>query len=182
MSDRACSPSGTRLLSHAAVPTFAPMSSRTLVMPDWASAKTRAAAWQTAGERVVFTNGVFDLLHPGHVTYLEEARALGDRLAVGLNADASVRRLKGATRPIQTSVDRAMVLAGLKAVDLVVEFAEDTPLELIDHLRPDVLVKGGDYTVESIVGAAEVVAWGGEVRVLSFVPGKSTTALVSRMG
>ena len=151
-------------------------------MPDWASAKTCTAAWRDAGQRVVFTNGVFDLLHPGHVTYLEEARALGDRLVVGLNADASVRRLKGPTRPLQVAEDRAVVLAGLKAVDLVVEFAEDTPLELLEALRPDVLVKGGDYTVETIVGATEVMAWGGEVRVLGFVPGKSTTGLVARMG
>lgn len=161
---------------------IARMFSRSLVVPDWASAKTRVAAWRDGGERVVFTNGVFDLVHPGHVTYLEEARALGDRLVVGLNADASVRRLKGPTRPIQVAADRAVVLAGFKAVDLVVEFAEDTPLELIEALRPDVLVKGGDYTVETIVGAAEVMGWGGEVRVLGFVPGKSTSALVGRMG
>ena len=156
--------------------------SRERVVPDWASAKTRIAAWRSRGERVVFTNGVFDLLHPGHVTYLEEARALGRRLVVGLNADASVRRLKGPTRPLQSAEDRAVVLAGLRAVDLVVAFAEDTPLDLITALRPDVLVKGGDYTVETIVGAREVLAWGGEVRVLGFVPGKSTTALVARMG
>ncbi len=156
--------------------------SRKLVSPDWASAKIRVTSWQAAGERVVFTNGVFDLLHPGHVTYLEEARALGDRLIVGLNADASVKRLKGASRPLQTEEDRAVVLAGLKAVDGVVVFAEDTPLALITALRPDVLVKGGDYTLRTIVGAAEVLAWGGEVRVLGFVPGKSTTGLIARMG
>ena len=149
-------------------------------MPSRASAKTHVEAFRAAGHRVVFTNGVFDLLHPGHVTYLEEARALGDRLVVGLNADESVRRLKGPTRPIQSGADRAVVLAGLRAVDLVVEFPEDTPLRLIEALRPDVLVKGGDYTVETIVGAAEVLAWGGEVRVLGFVAGKSTTRLVER--
>lgn len=151
-------------------------------MPDWASAKTQVAAWRVSGERVVFTNGVFDLLHPGHVTYLEEARALGTKLVVGLNADASVRRLKGETRPVQAAEDRAVVLAGLKAVDLVVEFGEDTPLELITVLRPDVLVKGGDYTIATIVGAVEVMGWGGEVRVLGFVLGKSTTGLIERMG
>ena len=151
-------------------------------MPSRASAKTHVEAFRAAGHRVVFTNGVFDLLHPGHVTYLEEARALGDRLVVGLNADASVRRLKGLTRPIQAGEDRAVVLAGLRAVDLVVEFGDDTPLALIETLRPDILVKGGDYTVETIVGAAEVLGWGGEVRVLGFVPGKSTTALEARMG
>ena len=156
------------------------LSSRALVMPDWASAKTHVAAWRAAGERVVFTNGVFDLLHPGHVTYLEEARGLGDRLVVGLNADASVRRLKGPTRPVQEAADRAVVLAGLKAVDLVVVFAEDTPLALIEALRPGILVKGGDYSVDEIVGAVEVRSWGGVVRVLGFVPGKSTTRLISR--
>ena len=156
--------------------------SRKLIAPNWASAKTRCADWQKAGGRVVFTNGVFDLLHPGHVTYLEEARSLGDRLVVGLNADASVRRLKGDSRPVQTENDRAVVLAGLKAVDLVVGFAEGTPLDLIRTLRPDVLVKGGDYTIETIVGAAEVMGWGGAVRVLGFVAGKSTTALIKRMG
>ena len=156
------------------------MFSRKRIAPDWASAKTRVDAYRAAGERVVFTNGVFDLLHPGHVTYLEEARSLGDRLVVGLNADGSVRRLKGPTRPIQAGEDRAVVLAGLRAVDLVVEFAEDTPLRLIEALRPDVLVKGGDYTVETIVGAAEVLGWGGAVRVLGFVPGKSTTRLAGR--
>ena len=149
-------------------------------MPDWASAKTAVAGFRDAGLRVVFTNGVFDLLHPGHVTYLEEARALGDRLVVGLNADESVRRLKGPTRPIQTGEDRAVVLASLRAVDLVVEFTEDTPLRLIEALRPDVLVKGGDYTIDTIVGAREVLGWGGEVRVLGFVAGKSTTRLLER--
>ncbi len=158
------------------------MFSRKLVLSDWASAKTRVTEWQGAGLRVVFTNGVFDLLHPGHVTYLEEARSLGDRLIVGLNADDSVQRLKGPTRPLQTEADRAVVLAGLKAVDGVVLFAEDTPLNLITALRPNVLVKGGDYTIATIVGAEEVLAWGGEVRVLGFVPGKSTTRLVERLG
>ena len=155
---------------------------RARVAADWASAKTRCDAWRAAGERVVFTNGCFDLLHAGHVTYLTEARALGDRLVVGLNADASVRRLKGATRPLQTANDRALILAGLRSVDLVVVFGEDTPLELINALRPDVLVKGGDYAPDTIVGAREVKGWGGEVRVLSFVAGKSTTAIVRRMG
>ncbi len=156
--------------------------SRQLILPDWASAKTCVTSWRDAGERVVFTNGVFDLLHPGHVTYLEEARGLGDRLIVGLNADESVRRLKGDSRPLQTAEDRAVVLAGLKAVDGVVVFGEDTPLDLILELRPDVLVKGGDYAIETIVGASEVIGWGGQVRVLGFVIGKSTTELVKRMG
>ena len=166
-------------LAFAKTPPDVPPS-RDRVLPDWAAAKTRVDAWRDAGERVVFTNGVFDLLHPGHVTYLEEARALGERLLVGLNDDESVRRLKGPTRPVQEAADRAVVLAGMRAVDAVVVFGEDTPLALIETLRPDVLVKGGDYTVETIVGAPEVLAWGGEVRVLGFVAGKSTTRLIGR--
>ena len=147
--------------------------------PDWAFAKTRCDAWRAAGQRLVFTNGCFDLLHRGHVTYLAEARALGDRLIVGLNSDDSVRKLKGTDRPLQTQSDRAFILAGLRAVDLVVVFEEDTPLELIKTLRPDVLVKGGDYSIATIVGAAEMQAWGGEVRVLSFVEGKSSSKLIA---
>lgn len=152
------------------------------IAKDWAFAKTQVASWKGSGSRVVFTNGVFDLLHPGHVAYLEEARSLGQRLVVGLNADESVRRLKGKTRPVQAQDDRALVLAALRSVDLVVIFAEDTPFDLINTLRPDVLVKGGDYTLETIVGAKEVQSWGGEVQVLQFVPGKSTSALIARMG
>ena len=147
--------------------------------PDWAFAKTRCDAWRAAGQRLVFTNGCFDLLHRGHVTYLAEARALGDRLIVGLNSDDSVRKLKGTRRPLQTQSDRAFILAGLRAVDLVVVFEDDTPLELIKTLRPNVLVKGGDYSIATIVGAAEMQAWGGEVRVLSFVEGKSSSKLIA---
>ena len=131
---------------------------------------------------MVFTNGCFDLLHLGHVTYLAEARALGTKLVVGLNSDDSVRRLKGETRPLQTAHDRAHILAALRSVDLVVEFEEDTPLRLITTVMPDVLVKGGDYTVDSIVGAREVLAAGGRVEVLGFLAGRSTTGIVGRMG
>ncbi len=119
--------------------------------------------WQRAGEQVVFTNGVFDLLHPGHLKLLRQARGQGDRLVVGLNSDASVRRLKGPSRPVQPQRARAAVLAALRDVDLVVVFSQDTPLKLIVALGPDVLVKGGDYTRDQIVGAAEVLARGGRV-------------------
>ncbi len=152
------------------------------IAANWAVAKTQCTEWQEMQQRVVFTNGVFDLLHPGHVIYLAEARALGARLVVGLNSDTSVRRLKGETRPIQPLADRALVLASLRAVDLVVGFEEDTPLNLINTLRPDVLVKGGDYTLETIVGATEVLSWGGEVKVLSFLAGRSSSELIRRMG
>jgi rfaE bifunctional protein nucleotidyltransferase chain/domain len=130
---------------------------------------------------VVFTNGVFDILHRGHVEYLCAARALGDALVVGLNTDDSVRRLgKGADRPINREEDRAMVLAALACVDAVVPFGEDTPRGLIAALLPDVLVKGGDYTVDTIAGADEVHAAGGRVEVIPLVPGRSTTAILER--
>ncbi|HEU0014637.1 MAG TPA: D-glycero-beta-D-manno-heptose 1-phosphate adenylyltransferase [Longimicrobium sp.] len=129
---------------------------------------------------VVFSNGCFDVLHRGHVEYLFAARALGDALVVGLNTDDSVRRLKGAGRPVNGEDDRAWVLAGLACVDAVTFFAEDTPRELIAALLPDVLVKGGDYTEDTIVGAAEVRAAGGRVEVIPLVPGRSTTAILER--
>jgi len=132
--------------------------------------------------RVVFTNGVFDVLHRGHVEYLTAARRLGDLLVVGLNTDASARRLgKGADRPVNPEDDRAWVLAGLEAVDYVTAFDEDTPRALIAALLPDVLVKGGDYTRDTIVGADEVEAAGGRVEVIPLVPGRSTTSILQRV-
>jgi D-beta-D-heptose 7-phosphate kinase/D-beta-D-heptose 1-phosphate adenosyltransferase len=142
-----------------------------------------AAAWR-AEQRgaVVFTNGVFDLLHVGHVTLLEAARAAGDALVVGVNDDASARRLgKGPDRPLVPAAERAHVLAALGCVDCVVLFAEDTPLVLIRRLRPDVLVKGADYAREQIVGAGDVEGWGGRVVRVPLVPGKSTSDLVARL-
>ena len=149
-----------------------------LSLPD--SARLRLDGWREAGASIVFTNGVFDLLHPGHVEYLEEARALGDRLVVGLNGDASVTRLKGAGRPVQPVAARAEVLAALEAVDLVVVFDEDTPEKLIARMKPTVLVKGGDYTREQVVGRDIVEAAGGEVILIDIVPGHSTSAMVER--
>ncbi len=145
-----------------------------------------AARWvrqqQAQGHRVVFTNGCFDLLHPGHVAYLEQARSKGKALIVGVNTDASARRLnKGQGRPLTPETDRARVLAALACVDRVVLFDEDTPLELITLLKPDILVKGGDYKLSEIVGRAEVQARGGKVLTLPFVPGYSTTALLQRL-
>ncbi|MEM9171460.1 MAG: bifunctional D-glycero-beta-D-manno-heptose-7-phosphate kinase/D-glycero-beta-D-manno-heptose 1-phosphate adenylyltransferase HldE [Pseudomonadota bacterium] len=136
---------------------------------------------QDAGERVVMTNGVFDVLHAGHVAYLEQAKSLGDRLVVAVNDDASVRRLKGASRPINTLEDRMLVLAGLAAVDWVVAFSNDTPQSLIEAILPDVLVKGGDYAVHEIAGGEAVIKAGGEVRVLGFRPGRSTTSMIARI-
>ncbi|KAA3618902.1 MAG: D-glycero-beta-D-manno-heptose 1-phosphate adenylyltransferase [Calditrichaeota bacterium] len=137
--------------------------------------------WKDADEKVVFTNGCFDILHPGHVLYLTEARMMGDHMILGLNTDASVQRLKGPGRPIQSENDRAIVAAGLWAIDLIVLFDEDTPYDLIKTLMPDVLVKGGDYTFDTIVGAPVVAASGGEVKTIDFVEGKSTTRIISKM-
>jgi D-beta-D-heptose 7-phosphate kinase/D-beta-D-heptose 1-phosphate adenosyltransferase len=134
-----------------------------------------------AGRKVVFTNGCFDLLHRGHVEYLAEARALGDALVVGVNDDASVRRLKGKGRPLVSAADRAQVLAALAVVDRVVLFSEDTPAALITELLPDVLVKGGDYVLDGVVGREAVEAAGGEVRLIAFRPGYSTTDLLARL-
>jgi D-beta-D-heptose 7-phosphate kinase/D-beta-D-heptose 1-phosphate adenosyltransferase len=133
------------------------------------------------GERIVFTNGCFDIIHAGHVGYLEEARSLGDRLVVAINDDASVSRLKGPGRPINSVERRMTVLAGLGAVDWVVSFVEDTPEALLKALKPDILVKGGDYSVDQVVGAGLVNGWGGEVKVLNFVESCSTTAIVERI-
>ena len=141
----------------------------------------RAESWRRAGKRIVFTNGCFDLLHPGHIAYLQQARTLGDVLVVGLNDDASIRRLKGEKRPVNPLEARAVMLAALKPVDMVVPFSEDTPLELIRALKPDVLVKGGDYTPETIVGAEDVRATGGEVVVIPFLDGHSSTGLIRRI-
>lgn len=128
--------------------------------------------------RVVFTNGVFDLLHPGHVDVLLGARRTGDALVVAINSDDSVRRLKGPTRPVRSEAERAYVVAAFEMVDCVVLFEQDTPLELIERLRPDVLVKGGDYQEETIVGASQVRARGGSVVVIPLTPGQSTTTII----
>jgi rfaE bifunctional protein nucleotidyltransferase chain/domain len=148
--------------------------------------RKEAARWvrdqQARGLKVVFTNGCFDLLHPGHVGYLEEARSLGDALIVAVNTDASVRRLgKGSGRPLNPERDRARVLAALAAVDRVVLFDEDTPKEILTELEPDVLVKGGDYQAEEVAGREVVLARGGQVRILPFREGYSTTLLVERL-
>lgn len=155
-----------------------PLRRKILPLPELLA---EVAPRRLAGERIVFTNGCFDLLHPGHVTYLEAARNLGDLLVVGLNSDASVRRLKGPARPILPEADRATVLAGLRSVDYVVVFADDTPLALIEALLPDVLVKGGDWAVDRIVGREAVEAAGGRVAALPFVEGSSTTGIVERV-
>ena len=156
-------------------------------MSEW---KAQLAAWKDAGQQVVFTNGVFDILHVGHVDYLTKARALGDRLVLGLNSDGSVRRLdKGLDRPIHPEVARKKVLEALRCVDLVVVFDTDTPLELILEIQPNVLVKGGDYDPQEtdpskptyLVGSQEVKAWGGRAQTIALVDGFSTTKIVEKL-
>jgi D-beta-D-heptose 7-phosphate kinase/D-beta-D-heptose 1-phosphate adenosyltransferase len=149
--------------------------------PLSAEARRALSGWRAAGERVVFTNGVFDLLHRGHVEYLEEARALGDRLVVGVNSDDSVRRVKGPSRPIVPAGERAELLAALASVDLVVVFEEDTPERLIRGVEPDVLVKGGDWSPDAIVGREFVESRGGRVLAIPLRAGYSTSALVRRI-
>jgi len=148
---------------------------------DLAGTRALVDSWKAKGEKVVFTNGCFDILHAGHVSYLSKARGLGDRLVLGLNSDASVRRLKGPTRPINEQGQRALVLAGLEAVDAVVVFDEDTPLGLIVGLKPDMLAKGADYREDDVVGAREVRSWGGAVSLVELVEGVSTTRIAGRI-
>lgn len=150
-----------------------------LPLPDLSR---RRCGWRNYSHKTVFTNGVFDLVHPGHLTYLAAAAGLGQRLIIGVNSDASVKRLKGDSRPVMPLEARMQLLAGLFFVDGVIAFDEDTPLELIKALKPDVLVKGGDYVVEDIVGHDEVLSWGGEVLTLPFVDGHSTTKLIEQIG
>jgi D-beta-D-heptose 7-phosphate kinase/D-beta-D-heptose 1-phosphate adenosyltransferase len=141
----------------------------------------KAARLRRAGKRIVFTNGCFDLLHAGHVRYLERAKKLGDFLVVGLNSDASVRKLKGKSRPINSESDRARVLGGLSSVDCVSIFNEETPLELIKTARPHVLVKGADWALHSIVGFKEVKSWKGQVKRIPFLKGKSTSKILKKI-
>ena len=148
---------------------------------DLQAAGAQVSRWRQAEQRIVFTNGCFDLLHPGHVSLLHQARHLGDRLIVGLNTDASIRRLKGESRPILPGADRAAILSALEDVDMVVFFDEDTPLTLISRLTPDILVKGADYRIEDVVGRSVVEAYGGEVRLVEILAGHSTTAIARKI-
>ena len=137
--------------------------------------------WKRQGLKIGFTNGCFDLLHPGHIALLREAKSKCDKLIVGLNSNKSIQRLKGSQRPIQSEEARATVLASLEMVDMVVIFEEDTPINLIHTLRPDVLIKGADYTVDKVVGARDVQSWGGEVLLVELIPEQSTTRTVHRI-
>ena len=143
--------------------------------------KTTVARWRGDGKKVVFTNVVFDLLHIGHVTYLAKAAELGDKLIIGLNSDSSVKRIKGESRPINSQDNRAALLAALFFVDAVILFEEDTPLNLIVSLMPDILVKGADYAIENIAGAKEVIANGGKVKTINFVEGHSSSSIIQKI-
>jgi len=148
---------------------------------DLQSLKTKLTDWKSEGKKVVFTNGVFDLLHIGHITYLAKAAELGDKLIIGLNSDSSVKRIKGVNRPVNDQNSRAILLAALFFVDAIVVFEEDTPQQLITTLLPDILVKGADYAIENIVGGKEVLANGGEVKTIDFVSGYSSTAIIQKI-
>lgn len=165
-------------LMHSLMPQIAHEAEEKVLPLD--RLRARVAGWREAGEKIVFTNGCFDLLHIGHITLLEDARREGDRLIVAINSDASVQRLKGPSRPIVAEDQRARVLAALAAVDAVMVFDEPTPLESIVALRPDAIVKGGDYTESTVVGAPEVRSWGGDVVIVPTVEGFSTTRLIAR--
>jgi D-beta-D-heptose 7-phosphate kinase/D-beta-D-heptose 1-phosphate adenosyltransferase len=166
-------------LRHRLLPA-ASLAPEDKIVFDWSMLDERLAAWRRDGVRIGFTNGCFDILHRGHVKLLAEARSTCDRLIVGLNSDASTTRLKGKGRPINPAEGRAEVLAALEAVDLVVVFEDDTPLELIRRVRPAVLIKGADYKREEVVGREVVEASGGDVILVDLVPGHSTTAIVER--
>ncbi len=150
-------------------------------LKNWKELKKITTKLKKAHKRIVFTNGCFDIIHAGHIFYLEEAKALGDILIVGLNSDSSVQRLKGKLRPINIQEKRAIVLSALEMIDYVVIFEEDTPYELICHIEPDILAKGGDWEIDQIVGSDIVLAAGGEVKSLSYQPGNSTTEIIDKI-
>jgi rfaE bifunctional protein nucleotidyltransferase chain/domain len=152
-----------------------------MIINDWKSLRSEIDKLKSKNKKVVFTNGVFDIIHPGHVSYLKESKAQGDVLIVALNSDASVKRLKGESRPVNNLEDRAIVMDALKPVDFVTQFTEDTPFNVISEIIPDIITKGGDYTEDQVVGANIVKENGGEVRIIQFVDGKSTTNIINKM-
>ena len=152
-----------------------------MIINDWDIANNHIKQWEKTGDTVVFTNGCFDIIHRWHIEILSAAKKKGNRLVVGLNGDQSVTRLKGDDRPLQPFKDRAMILDAIESVDMVVGFEEDTPAEIILHFLPDILVKGGDYNTDTIVGADTVIANGGTVEIIPLIPEKSTTALLDRI-
>ena len=148
---------------------------------DLSQLKAKVAAWKQQKQSIVFTNGCFDLLHAGHVTYLEAAKKRGGKLILGLNTDRSVSAIKGSTRPVVHENDRARVLAALESVDAVILFDEDTPLNLINAIQPNVIAKGSDYSADQVVGGKEVQSWGGEIALIDLVEGRSTSNIIKKM-
>jgi len=151
------------------------------IIQDWESVKQTLSLWNFNGEKIVFTNGCFDIVHQGHIDYLSKARDLGTKLVLGLNTDASVKRLKGEERPINNEYSRALLLASFEFVDKVILFGEDTPYELIKAIQPDILVKGNDYKIEDIVGYDILKAKGGEIKTLDFIDGFSSTSIIEKI-
>ena len=160
------------------MPTLTAIKSKII---DFSEIRNLVSTWKSEGQSIVFTNGCFDVLHYGHVSYLSEAKDLGNKMIIGLNSDASVRRLKGETRPVNGQMERATLLAALSFVDAVVIFDEDTPENLIKAIKPDILIKGGDYTFETIVGADFVSSYGGIVKTIPLVENFSTTKILKRL-
>ncbi|MDG2266228.1 MAG: D-glycero-beta-D-manno-heptose 1-phosphate adenylyltransferase [Candidatus Marinimicrobia bacterium] len=152
-----------------------------MIAHSWEIAITQSNKWKDSGNTIVFTNGCYDLMHPGHIDLLSKAKSKGDKLIVGINSDRSVKQLKGNDRPIQNFDDRLIVLDAINSVDMVVGFDEDTPERIIKELLPNVLVKGGDYSINSIVGADIVISHGGTVEIIDLIPGKSTSSLIDQI-
>jgi rfaE bifunctional protein nucleotidyltransferase chain/domain len=152
-----------------------------MIALSWETAITQRNKWKDSGEKIVFTNGCYDLIHPGHIDLLSKAKSKGDKLIVGLNSDRSVKQLKGNDRPIQNFDDRLIILDAINCVDMVVGFDEDTPDKIIKELLPDVLVKGGDYSINRVVGADTVKSHGGSVEIIDLIPGKSTSSLIDQI-
>ena len=152
-----------------------------MIAHSWEIAITQSNKWKDSGNTIVFTNGCYDLMHPGHIDLLSKAKSKGDKLIVGINSDRSVKQLKGNDRPIQNFDDRLIVLDAINSVDMVVGFDEDTPERIIKELLPNVLVKGGDYSINSIVGADIVISHGGTVEIIDLISGKSTSSLIDQI-
>ena len=152
-----------------------------MIALSWKIAITQSNKWKSSGNKIVFTNGCYDLIHSGHINLLSNSKSKGDKLIVGLNSDRSVKKLKGNDRPIQNFDDRAIILDAINSVDMVVGFDDDTPDKIINELLPNILVKGGDYSIDNVVGADTVISHGGSVEIIDLIPDKSTSSLIDQI-
>ncbi len=152
-----------------------------MIALSWEIAITQSNKWKSSGNKIVFTNGCYDLIHSGHINLLSNSKSKGDKLIVGLNSDRSVKKLKGNDRPIQNFDDRAIILDAINSVDMVVGFDDDTPDKIIKELLPNILVKGGDYSIDNVVGADTVISHGGSVEIIDLIPDKSTSSLIDQI-